>query len=80
MADETRKGPEKYQSSRQSVQCVLQEQASLETIKAAQFGPDHLEAQGCRMTLQTQQPEARQAQPSQPGQAPPQPSQPVQKK
>lgn len=73
MADETRKGPEKYQSSRKTVQYLLPE------------GPDHLEAQGCRMTLQSLPPEAQQAQPpqtSQPqnGQAPPQPSQPVQEK
>ena len=68
MAEETRKGPEKYQSSRKSVQYLLPE------------GPDHLEAQGCRMTLQSLPPEAQQAQPPQTGQAPQQPSQPVQKK
>ena len=44
MADETRKGPEKYQSSRKTVQYLLQEQASLETIEGpmGQFGGPRL--------------------------------------
>lgn len=53
MADENSKGPERYQSSGETIRLVLQEQANQETIRATQLGPDHLEAQGCRMTLQT---------------------------
>jgi hypothetical protein len=62
MADETRKGPEKYQHCGQTIHAVIGEQASEQTIRAEQaseqtiramdFGPRSVEAQACRMTMQ----------------------------